>query len=465
MIRERYEPISLFDLVPLACRFEPVLAQLDRLLDDDRLFTSVKADLARRHPHSTATGRPSTPVEVLLRLLIVKHLYGWSYEETERFVADSIILRQFVRVYLAPVPDDTTLLRWANLIQPQTLHALLDRVVHLAGQQKLTRGRKLRLDTTVVATPIHHPTDSSLLADGVRVLSRIARRAAPLLPAAAWQTRALFRDRTRAAKRLAHAILETTRRRGEEPATQRTGHYRRLLAVARASLRQAARIGELLADGTQPQAKRLHAQLTHFRPLVERVVCQTQRRVVRGETVPADEKVVSVFEPDTAVIRRGKLDRPTEFGAKLLLDEVEGGIVSRYAVLAGNPADAAQLPASLAQHQALFAHAPAVLAGDRGFYSAANEQAAEEAGVEHLALPKPGAKSGKRQAHERQGWFRRAGRFRAGIEGRISVLKRRFRLDRCRYHGRAGMERWVGWGIITHDLLQMSRRLASKAAA
>jgi transposase, IS5 family len=140
MIRERYDPIRLFDLVPLACRFDPELAQLDRLLDDDTLFSKVKADLARRYPKTTTTGRPSTPVEVVLRLLIVKHLYGWSYEETERFVSDSIVLRQFARVYLAPVPDDTTLLRWANLIQPQTLHDLLDRVVQLALQKKLTRG-------------------------------------------------------------------------------------------------------------------------------------------------------------------------------------------------------------------------------------------------------------------------------------------------------------------------------------
>src|SRR5215213_6462540 len=319
MIRERYDPISLFDLVPLACRFEPELAHLDQLLDDDALFTAVRTDLARRYPKSTRTGRPSTPVEVILRMLLIKHLYGWSYEETERFVSDSIVLRQFTRVYLAPVPDDTTLLRWANLIQPQTLHALLDRVIQLASQHKLTRGRKLRLDTTVVATHIHHPTDSSLLADGVRVLSRIVRRARQLVEQGA--ERELFRDRPRAAKRLAHAILETTRRLGEEAALGRKRHYRRLLAVARASVRQAERVGTLLADCAEPQATRLRAQLERFCPLVEQVVNQAQRRVLRGEAVPADEKVVSLFEPETAVIRRGKLDRPTEFGAKLLLDE------------------------------------------------------------------------------------------------------------------------------------------------
>jgi transposase, IS5 family len=435
MIRERYAPISLFDLVPLACHFDPVLAQLDRLLDDDVLFTSIKADLSHRRPRSTETGRPATPVEVILRMLVVKHLYRWSYEETERFVSDSIILRQFCRLYLEPVPDDTTILRWANLIQPETLHRVLDRVIALARQQQLTRGRKLRIDATVVATHVHHPSDSSLLADGVRVLSRLVRRARPLVARATEAARALFRDRTRAARRLARAIVETTRRLGEEAATRRKGHYRRLLAVARASLHQATAVGALLAEHPAPEAKRLGEHLDHFASLLDRVVSQARRRVFQGETVPAGEKVTSLFEPHTAVIRRGKLDTPTEFGCKLLLDEVEGGIVSRSVVLEGNPQEAAELPGSLAHHREAFGHAPAVLAGDRGFHTGANEQAAEEASVKQVALPKPGAKSPERQAHERQGWFRRACRFRAGIEGRISVLRRGFGLDRCRYHG------------------------------
>ena len=122
-------------------------------------------------------GRPSTPVEVILRMLVVKHLYGWSYEATERWVSDSLVLRQFCRVYAEHVPDDTTLLRWANLIQPATLHRLLDHVVGLARSLKVTRGRKLRIDGTVVATNIHHPTDSTLLYDGVRVLSRTLAKA------------------------------------------------------------------------------------------------------------------------------------------------------------------------------------------------------------------------------------------------------------------------------------------------
>src|SRR3982750_862871 len=139
MLRDRYDPLNLFDLVPaLGMELEPVLMQLDQLLDDDRLFQTVKADLAQRAPRSLVTGRRSTPVEVILRLLVVKHLYGWSYRQTEQWVADSLVLRQFCRIYWETVPDDTTLLRWANLIQAATLHQLLDHVVDLACQLKVT---------------------------------------------------------------------------------------------------------------------------------------------------------------------------------------------------------------------------------------------------------------------------------------------------------------------------------------
>src|SRR5829696_8589797 len=183
MIVDRYDPINLFELVPkLKLEMDPELAHLDRLLDDDVLLERVKADLCRRYPNSARLGRHSTPVEVILRMLVVKRLYGWGYEQTERFVSDSIVLRQFCRLYLERAPDDTTLIRWANTIGPETLCALNDRAVELARSLKVTRGRKLRVDSMVVETNIHHPTDSALLGDGVRVLSRLLRRAKKALP-------------------------------------------------------------------------------------------------------------------------------------------------------------------------------------------------------------------------------------------------------------------------------------------
>src|SRR5260221_6130074 len=168
MLRERYGQRNLFEEIEgISLGMEPVLTALDKLLDDDALFATVKGDLGRRYPRTLVTGRGSTPVEVILRMLVVKHLYGWSYEQTEQWVNDSLVLRQFCRVYLEKVPDDTTLIRWANLIQPETLQALLAHVVALAQQLKVTKGRKLRVDGTVVETNIHYPVDSVLLSDGV----------------------------------------------------------------------------------------------------------------------------------------------------------------------------------------------------------------------------------------------------------------------------------------------------------
>jgi transposase, IS5 family len=238
MIVDRYAPVNVFEIVPQrAMAFEPALRELDRLLDDDELFQRVKTDLGRRRPHSLTRGRHSTPVEVILRMLVVKRLYQWSYEQTEHFVGDSLVLRQFCRLYWAPVPDDTTLLRWAPLIAPATLERLNDRVVELAYSLQVTRGRKLRVDSTVIATTIHHPTDSRLLGDGVRVLSRLLRRAKRVLGEQPGLSRQAFRTRTRSVRRLAQQVHRLARRKGEEAAEQMQSAYTRLLAITQQSCR------------------------------------------------------------------------------------------------------------------------------------------------------------------------------------------------------------------------------------
>jgi len=453
--------MNLFDMVPaLGMQLDPMLMQLDHLLDDDTLFQAVKADLATRHPRTLLDGRPSTPVEVILRLLVVKHLYNWSYEHTEQWVADSLVLRQFCRLYAERVPDDTTLIRWANLIQPETMHQLLDRVVDLARQQKVTRGRKLRIDGTVVETNIHHPTDSTLLYDGIRVLSRSLKRAAHLLQDTTRLAGATFRSRTRSAKRHMKRIMEGTRQRGEQAEQVMRAAYHQLLNGATAMVQQAVQVAGALRDQASRTAQRLADTLDHFCPLAEQVVSQTTRRVLLGAQVPAREKVVSLFEPHTAIIRKGKLRRPTEFGRAVWLDEVDGAIISRYAVLEGNPDEAEQLPPSVDHHRAVFAKPPHLLAGDRKLATATNERYARTQGVKQVVLPHAGAKPAERIAYERQRWFRRGRNWRAGIEGRISGLKRGHGLERCRYHGDDGMERWIGWGVITHDLRVIAQATA-----
>jgi transposase, IS5 family len=464
MLRDRYDSLNIFDLVPaLSMEMEPVLTQLDHLLDDDHLFQLVKADLAQRYPHTLTDGRPSTPVEVILRILVVKHLYAFSYAQTEHWVADSLVLRQFCRVYLARVPDDTTLIRWANTIQPRTLHALLDHVVELARSLKVTRGRKLRVDSTVVETNIHHPSDSTLLHDGVRVLGRMLGQAKRVLRERADLAGQLFQNRSRSAKRQMKRIMQMARQRGEAAADQMQTAYGRLLQVARASVHQAKQVHAALHERIDGRARRLSEQLRKFVGLVEQVIGQTERRVLQGQQVPAGEKMVSLFEPHSAIIRKGKPGRPVEFGRILWLDEVEGGIISRYDVLTGNPADTEQLRPSIEHHRQVFKQPPRVLAGDRGVHSASNEAYAKAAGIEQVVLPKPGAKSAKRAAYEQQRWFKRGHDWRAGIEGRISGLKRRHKLARCLNRGEAGMERWVGWGVLAHDLRTIAQVTAARA--
>ena len=464
MIVDRYDPINLFELVPkLKLEMEPELARLDVLLDDDELFSLVRADLLKRYPNSGRLGRHSTPVEVILRMLLVKRLYGWSYEQTERFVCDSIVLRQFCRLYLEPAPDDTTLIRWANAIGAPTLAALNDRVVELARSLKVTRGRKLRTDSTVVETNIHHPTDDALLADGVRIVSRLVGRAKEFIPESVCQAARgePFRNRTRSAKRLAHKISKMALRRTQEAKATYQAAYQRLVEVARSSIKQAERVRSML-DLQMPSAPKLSEEISHFAQLLKRALLQTHRRVFEGEQVSATEKLLSIFEEHTAIIRRGKARKQTEFGRKVWLSEVEGGIVSGFRILEGNAGDEAQLRPALEDHLRLFGKVPELVAADRNVHSKDNELVAKELGVEKVCLPKAGKKSTERKEHERQRWFKRARRFRAGIEGRISVMKRREYLGRCRDKGEEGFGRWVGWGVLSSNLDTIARTLAAR---
>ena len=471
MIVERYDPVNLFEMVPkLKLEMEPELAQLDQLLEDDGLFARVKDDLARRYPNSARLGRRSTPVEVILRMLVVKRLYDWSYEQTERFVSDSIVLRQFCRLYLQSVPDDTTLIRWANQVGSQTVASLNDRVVELARSLKVTRGRKLRVDSMVVESNIHHPTDSALLADGVRVISRLLRGAKKVLPtevASQLGKKEAFRTRNRSVRRVAQRLHRLARRKGEKAREELKEAYQKLIAITQASCAQAVRVVGALRGYADEEsgARRLLEGLEHFVPLVEQGIAQATRRVLHDEQVPAQQKILSLFEEHTQIITRQKMGKPREFGRKVLIDEVDGGIISRYEILEEGGREHPHLPASLEAHQEHFRRAPQLLAADRGLYSAENERLAHQAGVKRVVLPKSGRLSHEREQHEKQRWFKRGFRFRAGIEGRINVLGRAFGLDVCLDHGEEGMGRWVGWGILTHNLRQISRTQAARQAA
>jgi IS5 family transposase len=470
MLVDRYLSEDVFAQVPaVASRTDPVLKYLDRLLEDDILFHQVKADLGRRHPRTLWCGRHSTPVEVILRLLIVKHLYHWSFQETEDRVNDSLVLRWFSRVYFEHVPDDTTLLRWAQLIRPETMHALNDRVVELAVQAKVVKGRKLRLDGTCVQTNIHHPTDSGLLVDSVRMLSHFVERAKPLVEGMLAQASGICRSRVRSVRQVAQKLHRLVRRAEvsaqqlEQQEEQQRSLYQQLISSTEQMVRQARQVLTCLIQQTEKQAERLVAQVEPLLPLVERVIFQARIRVLEGKQVTASDKVLSLFEPHTRIIPRHKGGAPVEFGRQVELDEVEGGIVTRYEILA-HPDEHGQALQALGRHCRLFGHPPWMLAGDRGVHSAETEVQALAAGVKVVAIPAVGKISPLRQAVERTRRWRRAYRWRAGIEGRIASLRRDYGLRRCDYHGQDGMERWIGFGIVASNLRHIAQAQVIKKA-
>jgi IS5 family transposase len=458
MLIEKYDKDNILESISgLTVKLHPELAAIDAVLEDEELFRMIHTDFSKRYPKTLTAGRHSTPAQVVLRMLAVRHLYNLSYEQTEVQVADSLVLRQFCRVYFYTVPDHTTLWKWAQQIQPETLRAFNERVLSIAVRDKLTRGRKLRMDGMVVETNIHHPTDSRLLADSVRVIGRSLGRARTVVGESAGLAKQLFRNRTRSARRAARHIAQLSRRGRQH--TYPT--YRRLVRTTRKTVQQAERVLQALQTHAQEEGQALIQTLETFLPRAQRVIDQTVRRVFDGESVPASEKVVSIFEPHTDIIRRGKANKETEFGHKVWLAEVEGGLISQFRVLDGNPADDAQWQPTLKQHVNQFGHPPWQASGDRGVFSADNETAAEQLDVQRIILPKPGHKSAARKERERQRWFRRGRRFHAGIEGRISVVSRKHGLDRCRDRGKTGFDRWVGWGVIANNLTIMGRSLTA----
>ncbi len=232
MLREHYPNDKRFEeVLGYLPEPSPELRKMDRYLEDEKLYRMIRTDLSKRYPKTKATGRNSTPVEVILRMLVVKRLYRYSYEETERNVSDSLSLRQFCRVYLNEVPDDTTLIRWANLIQPKTLENFNQRIMQLAVERKVTRGRRLRTDGTVVESNIRPPSDSRLLADSVRVLARSVVCGQALLHLTGQKVRAGFEDLTQKAKGISHKIGETLRSKKEAAQAAGRQHYEELLAM------------------------------------------------------------------------------------------------------------------------------------------------------------------------------------------------------------------------------------------
>ena len=437
---------------------DDLLDPVDLLLDDPALVDLVRQCLAKRSPRSTRTGRRGLAPDRLLRCCVMKHLKGWSFRDLERELRSNLVYRRFTHFDADITPEFTVFSRSFALLSPAVTAEIHQRVVRLACEYGVAQGEKIRTDTTVVECNVHYPTDSSLLGDGLRVLSRSLERIADECKTGALEVV----DHGRAVK---HRLLEISRAAKsltEANQTRMRHSYQKLLALTRGVVRQASEVvqrwgkGRLKVVGTVLGVATQIGQLRHFLPLVENVIRQTKERVVKGNS-HVEDKVLSLFEPHTEVIRKGKAHKPNEFGRLVRIDEVENGIVSGYQVLAGNPDDSTSWMPALEQHQASFGRVPEMATGDRGFFSAKNEREAEALGVKKVALPARGRLSAKRAKQQKQRWFRRALRWRAGIEATMSTLKHPFSMARATYKGDRGFQRYVGWCVITKNLFSIAR--------
>ncbi len=450
MIRTRHHQPSLWTGVlaeEVDDLWEPWMRTADKLLDDEELVERIFEAQARRFLKSRTRGRRQTPAEVVLRLLILKHVRDWSYEVLEREVRANLVYRTFARIGAEKVPDAKTLGRLGQVVGPDVIADLHRRMVEIAVENKVIAGKRMRVDTTVVETNIHYPTDSSLLGDGARVLTRVMKKAEQ----AAGGLIGKVRNRMRTVRRKVLAIAIAARQKGAAGEEKRRQIYKGLLSVTRKVVKQAKRvIGDVdgMARRKKNELSGLRTQLATMVERVEQVIRQTQARVFGGNT-RFDEKLVSVFEPQTEIIRKGKASKPTEFGKLVKIQEAENQIVTHFEVYQERPTDSALLVEAVEVHQQQLGLIPHLVAADAGFYSQANEKQLKEMGVKNVSVPNRNTRSEERHFHQKKRSFKRGQRWRTGCEGRISVLKRRhglhpLPLSRARWHeamGRAGRHR------------------------
>ncbi len=441
--------------VDVRALWEPWMIEADRLLEDGNLIEVVFEAQGHRHAHSATLGRAQTPAETVLRLLWLKHVRNWSFDTLEREVTLNLAYRDFARIGLSKVPDAKTLARIAQALGGDVIEKLHHRLVALAQERGVVKGRKMRVDTTVVETNIHYPTDSSLLGDGTRVLTRTMKK----IEKQAGKPKRKVRDRMRSVNKRVIAIATANRYKGEAGEQKRKEEYRSLLRLTRQILNDTTRVIQQIEGRRKPGLRTLREGLATMADRVRQVVKQAKARIFDGVTqLPG--KIVSLFEPHSEIIRKGKASKPTEFGKLVQLAEAENQIVTHYTVFDQRPSDRELLTDAVAEQRKRLGRVPQMVTADAGYYAQSHERALEEMGVKWVGVPNRNTRSAERKKKEKSRWFKKAQAWRTGCEGRISVLKRRHGLRRCLYRGAEGMKRWVGLGVLADNLINIGKALA-----
>jgi transposase, IS5 family len=423
------------------------LVEMSRVLDASTVpLAAIQHDLTRGRKVSTKKGREGLSAEQVLRAALVKQMFDVSYDELAFHLEDSLQLRAFCRLSPAAAsPKRSSLQSNIGAIRPKTWEAVNRAVVGEARVRKVEEGRWMRTDSTVVESNIHHPLDSALLWDGVRVLTRIMRRANEDYGTS-------YCNHARRAKRRSIAILHAA------TAQRRLPLYKDLIKVAKKTLRCAEQVTKELASVGSGGILRA-TSLLHFMPLVAKVIDQAERRVVHGEQVPAQEKIVSIFEPHTDIIRKDRRD--TYYGHKVTLSTGRSGLVLDVVVEDGNPADSTLAIRSTERHTALFGNPPERAAFDGGFASKNNLQEIKKAGTTEVCFSKPAGVPIEEMTTTSR--IRRTlKRFRAGIEAGISFLKRSFGWKRVTWSGVQHFAAYVWSSAVAHNLLVVARALLAR---
>ena len=442
MRQERTVQASIFDVFA-GHEIGRELKAMSERLDAHRALLSLVAEDLRRDG-VRATGRQGLPAEAVLRCALLKQYRQLSYEELAFHLEDSVSFRAFARLPWAWSPKKSVLQKTISAIRAETWEAINRTLLASARQDRLERGRVVRLDSTVTAALMHEPSDSSLLWDAVRVMVRLLQEADAFRDGAGRG----WRNHCRAAKKRWRAI-EFTRGR-----PQRVQLYRELIKITRATLAYLRGAAAELAPARDPAAALWRAKVGHYRPLVEQIITQTERRVLAGEAVPAREKLVSLFEPHADIIVKGSRD--VDYGHKLNLTTGRSGLILDLVIEAGNPADRERLLPMLERHVAVWGAAPRQVAADGGYASRENLAEAKARGVRDMAFHK---KSGLRiEDMVRSRWvYRKLRNFRAGIEAGISCLKRAYGLARCTWRGLAHFKAYVWSSAVAYNLALLAR--------
>jgi IS5 family transposase len=442
MRQERTVQASIFDLFA-GHEIGRELKGMSQWLDEHRELIGLAAEDLRRHGVNE-TGRQGLPAESVLRCGLLKQHRQLSYEELAFHLEDSASFRAFARLPLSWTPKKSVLHMTISAIRAETWEAINRILLASARHEKVETGKVVRLDSTVTAALMHEPSDSSLLWDAVRVTVRLLRAADALIGG-----RLLWRNHRRAGKKRARAI-EYARDR-----PTRVQHYRELIKLTRATLAYADQAATQLWQASDPiAAAQWQAEFRHYRPLIERIVAQTERRVLHGEAIAANEKIVSLFEPHADIIVKG--GREVQYGHKLNLTTGRSGLILDLVIEPGNPADSDRFLPMLKRHIAFYGEAPRQAAADGGYASRHNLSEAKALGVCDLAFHK---KAGLRiKDMVKSNWvYRKLRNFRAGIESDISCLKRAYGLARCIWRGLDHFRTYVWSSVVAYNLALFAR--------